>query len=215
MKKGVGAVALCATLFVLANVRATCVEAFFSPNDKPTGKLLELIISARRSIFVAVYFLTDQTIAEALVAAHKRRIDIKIVIDPITAQSRCGKADFLACHGIEIYVFRPGSKAGGGDNKWAGQPLMHDKYAVFDNDYVWTGSFNWTVTACMSNCENVVLIKDHVLCARYKQNFETLLTRCVRYDSAEWHKQQAQRNNVEAEPGERAVVAQPVPAAAA
>jgi cardiolipin hydrolase len=214
MKKGVGILAFCATLFMLVNACATSVEAFFSPDDKPTGKLLELIVSARRSIFVAVYFLTDQIIAEALVAAHKRRIDIKIVLDPITAQSRYGKAEFLARHGIEVYVFRPDSRAGGGDNKWAEQPLMHDKYAVFDNDYVWTGSFNWTVTACMYNCENVVLIKDHALCTHYKQNFEKLLTRCVRYDSAEWHKQQAQRNNVEAESEERAVFAQPVDAVA-
>lgn len=176
-------------LFFFLHLHATQVTAFFSPDDKPTKKLLELIVNTRRSIVVAVYFLTDGIIADALIEAHKRRVDIKIVLDPITADSRYGKADILARNGIEIYVFRPNSKAWDGESKWSEKPLMHNKFAVFDNDYVWTGSFNWTVTACMHNCENVVLIKDHVLCAQYRQSFDKLLTQCVRYDSAEWHKQ--------------------------
>ena len=191
MKRGVGIIIrVCVMLLALSlQLHATTVAAFFSPDDKPTKKLLELIVNTRRSIVIAVYFLTDGIIADALIEAHKRRVDIKIVLDPITAESRYGKAHILAQNGIEVYVFCPGLKAFDGEGKWSEHPLMHNKYAVFDNDYVWTGSFNWTVTACMHNRENVVLIKDHELCVQYKQNFEKLLTQCIRYDSATWHQQ--------------------------
>ncbi len=174
-------------------LHATTVTAFFSPDDKPTKKLLELIVTTRRSIVIAVYFLTDEIIADALIEAHKRRVDIKIILDPITAESRYGKAHILAQNGIEVYVFSPELRAEDNESKWSGQALMHNKYAVFDNDYVWTGSFNWTVTACMHNCENVVLIKDHELCAQYRQSFDKLLTQCIRYDSAEWHRQKREK----------------------
>jgi phosphatidylserine/phosphatidylglycerophosphate/cardiolipin synthase-like enzyme len=177
-------------LMLTFQLNATQVTALFSPDDKPTKKLLELIVNTRRSIVIAVYFLTDGIIADALIEARKRRVDIKIVLDPITTESRYGKADILAHNGIEVYVFRPELREAENESKWSDRSLMHNKYAVFDNDYVWTGSFNWTVTACMRNRENVVLIKDHALCAQYKQNFEKLLTQCIRYDSAEWHKQQ-------------------------
>lgn len=189
---------ICVTLLIFfVELHATQVTAFFSPDDKPTKKLLELIVNTRRSIVVAVYFLTDGIIADALIEARKRRVDIKIILDLITVESHYGKADILARNGIEVYVFCPNSKTWDGQSKWAEKPLMHNKFAVFDNDYVWTGSFNWTVTACMHNCENVVLIKDHALCAQYRQSFDKLLTQCVRYDSAEWHKRHKYHKDVD------------------
>jgi cardiolipin hydrolase len=35
---------------------------------------------------------------------------------------------------------------------------MHNKYAIIDDEYVITGSFNWTQHAIISNNENLIII---------------------------------------------------------
>jgi mitochondrial cardiolipin hydrolase len=183
-EKGVGAIIrIGAFLIALSlHLQATRVDAFFSPDDHPTKKILELICHSRRSIVLAVYFFTDGALADALIQAHARHVDIKVILDSISIENPHGKADILARNGIEVFIFSSSTKGIDGENKWSESPLMHNKYAVFDNDYVETGSFNWTEKACIHNRENIVLIKDHGVCALYRQDFEKLLSQSVRYD---------------------------------
>jgi phosphatidylserine/phosphatidylglycerophosphate/cardiolipin synthase-like enzyme len=37
---------------------------------------------------------------------------------------------------------------------------MHNKYAIIDDIYIATGSFNWSYAAVHRNFENLMLIKD-------------------------------------------------------
>lgn len=53
--------------------------------------------------------------------------------------------------------------------------IMHNKYAIIDN-LVWTGSFNWTVSANSKNNENVLIISDEKeVLERFLCNFQSLL----------------------------------------
>jgi len=40
---------------------------------------------------------------------------------------------------------------------------MHNKYAIIDDEYVITGSFNWTDHAIKNNYENLIILKSKEL----------------------------------------------------
>lgn len=53
---------------------------------------------------------------------------------------------------------------------------MHHKYVVIDDQYIATGSFNWTQAAVMKNNENLLLIRQPRIAKLYAENFEQLWT---------------------------------------
>ena len=132
-----------------------------------------------------MYMLTDKNIAEALIAAKKSKgLNIKIIVDPITAESAYGKADLLAANGIDVFVFNYEKKSfpAGNNDKWfSNGAIMHNKFAIFDEVLVWTGSFNWTVAANMRNSENVIITDDREIVKKYQLYFNTLLNRCSKH----------------------------------
>ena len=55
-----------------------------------------------------------------------------------------------------------------------GPGLMHDKFAVIDDQVVLTGSFNWTATAEKKNSENLLVLTDKGLAQKYMKQFKHL-----------------------------------------
>ena len=150
-------------------------EAFFSPDDHPSTRLIQIINSTKRRIYAAVYMLTDKQIAQALVDARKRGVDVKIIVDPASVDYEYGKGKFLKENGIDVYVFSTQKK----DKKgWNNSPLMHNKFALLDNQ-LWTGSFNWTKSANQRNQENVILTTNKKVYSRFEKQFEILRGRAT------------------------------------
>ena len=148
-------------------------EAYFSPDDHPADRLISLINSTKRKIYGAVYMFTDALIAQALINAKKRGVDVKIIVDNATMDYEYGKGALLKENGIDVYVFSiPSKKA-----KF-GTPLMHNKFALLDNQ-LWTGSFNWTKSANQKNQENVILTTNKKVYAKYEKQFEILKGRAT------------------------------------
>jgi phosphatidylserine/phosphatidylglycerophosphate/cardiolipin synthase-like enzyme len=54
------------------------------------------------------------------------------------------------------------------------QSLMHNKFAIFDGRVVATGSYNWTQSAERANYENLVLLDDPEVVARFEREFQRL-----------------------------------------
>lgn len=161
------AVIICITLASTSTIYPL-TQVLFSPKDSPTTTLLELIGNAKKSIIAAVYMLTDQKIASALVGAAERGVAISLVIDRCSTD-QYGKADYLAQSGIAVAVFKSIKVP-----KWGFGGLMHNKFAVFDSKKLWTGSFNWTQSANKMNCENVIISDDPIVCAVYTAYFQAL-----------------------------------------
>ncbi len=145
------------------------LTVLFSPNDKITDKLIPLIDGASKSIYAAVYMLTDKKIADALIRAKQRGVTIQLILDPIST-GKYGKADYLVGNGIAIYIYQAPPNA----RPWF-SPIMHNKFACIDNKILWTGSFNWTVSANITNEENVTISKDPAVCTVFRTYFDTLL----------------------------------------
>jgi phosphatidylserine/phosphatidylglycerophosphate/cardiolipin synthase-like enzyme len=54
----------------------------------------------------------------------------------------------------------------------ANHAIAHNKVIIIDGDTVLTGSFNFTKAAQEKNAENLVIIRDAAVAARYTQNWE-------------------------------------------
>ena len=162
------------------------ISAIFTPEEKATKKLTNLINNAKTTIHAALYLLTDKKIAQALIKANnKPNVQVNIILDPIST-GRYGKADFLTENGVPIHIFEPQTKSfpsSSNDKRYSADPIMHNKFAIIDGTILWTGSFNWTYSANAKNYENVLIITNHKeICQKYEQYFSKILeNRCRKH----------------------------------
>jgi phosphatidylserine/phosphatidylglycerophosphate/cardiolipin synthase-like enzyme len=139
-------------------------QVCFTPGENCTGLIVAEIASARRVILVQAYSFTSVPILAALKAAHGRAIDVEVIVDKSSARpspsgSRYTPATYLSNAGIRVWVD-------------AAVAIAHNKVMVIDDGTVITGSFNFTAAAQRSNAENLLVIHDHELAAKYQANWE-------------------------------------------
>ncbi len=140
------------------------VNVFFSQTSGDYRKgggidryLVESIDGAHEEILLAIYAMTNDRIRDALLRAHGRGVDVRIVTD----DKAYGSEDIrmLADAGIGVT-----------DDQDA-YALMHDKFMVIDRQVVWTGSCNYTYYAFYRNNENLVRIKSTKIAEVYRKEF--------------------------------------------
>ncbi len=171
----IATITLCLSL--AAGTITAYTEVLFSPVDKPTKRLLELISTSQRRIYAAVYMITDKIIAQALIEAKvKRNVDVQIITDKITYESVFGKGKLLRESGIPLFIYE--EKKSPTTRLFGYGPIMHHKFALFDDTKLWTGSFNWTASANRCNHENVVITDERNVCTQFKAKFEELKMLC-------------------------------------
>jgi phosphatidylserine/phosphatidylglycerophosphate/cardiolipin synthase-like enzyme len=151
-------------------------KVYFSPEDRVADRLVDLIRQEKRSISVAVYCLTHRGIAEALVEAKKRGVQVEVVVDRFSVKKRA-PVHRLAASGIPVFVWDPAYVKRRPDGSVRTRPpLMHDKFCVFGSECVWTGSFNFTFEANHANQENAVVLYDTALAQQFTERFESIKT---------------------------------------
>ena len=154
--------------------------AFFTPDDDVRSELIKLICQEQEAIRIAIFMMTDKLIAQELINAHKRGITVEVVTDPAGLRDRQNKIGLLCDNNITVYVYH------GQHAKVGNSSIMHNKFTLFSSNknnkpLLWTGSFNFTRIACDSNQENVVILEDGALIARYKDQFSKLKKRSYLY----------------------------------
>ena len=78
----VRAAVLCLCLLLLPQgLFSANVEVLYAPNDAPLDRLVMLYHQAKRYIYVSVYGLTYPRAVQALVAAKKRGVDVRMLTD--------------------------------------------------------------------------------------------------------------------------------------
>lgn len=141
------------------------VEAAFTPGDDIAGLIAGRIGKAQRSVQMQAYLFTDRRIANALLAARKRGVQVEVIGD--AAQSRSGGLPVLrALHraGARVYLHDAEGAA-------------HNKIVIVDGALeqaaVITGSYNFTRSAQARNAENVVVVSgSRAVTDRFVKNFE-------------------------------------------
>lgn len=137
------------------------------PADILAGSLAERLIfyidSARTSIHVAAFEIDLTDIANALIRAHERGVDVRFITDDefgIEADGKPGRGQLAALRSAGIEVK---DDARGG--------LMHNKFWIFDGEVVWTGSTNATINGMFEQDNNVIVIRSPQLAAIYEKQF--------------------------------------------
>lgn len=140
----------------------------FSPNGGATAAAVAEIAAAKQTIRVQAYSFTSAPIADALIAAFNRGVDVVCVLDSSDATDKRAATARVADAGIEVFI----------DRKHA---IAHNKLLLIDAKIVCTGSFNFTKNAEQNNAENFIVLQSEKLCAVYRENFEAHLKHSVRY----------------------------------
>jgi phosphatidylserine/phosphatidylglycerophosphate/cardiolipin synthase-like enzyme len=129
------------------------IEVGFSPEGSAEFLVVKAINAAQKSIRVMAYSFTSRPIAEALVQAHKRGVDVQVVVDKSQYTEKYTSASFLANAGINVRV----------DSQHV---IQHSKFIEIDDRHLETGSFNYTSAASKKNSENVIMIWNNADLAR-------------------------------------------------
>ncbi len=145
------------------------IEVFFSPKGGCTEAVVKEIDAAKKTLLVQAYSFTSTPIAKALVDAHKRGVDIKVILDKSDRTEKYSSADFVQHAGIPIWID-------------AEHAIAHNKIMVVDDDTVITGSFNFTTAAEEHNAENLLVIRSPELAREYTDNWKAHLEHSEKYE---------------------------------
>ena len=142
---------------------------FFSPNGGATDAAVQVINSAKTRIYVQAYVLSSEPIINALIDAKKRNLDVQIILDKGHNTDHYLKyTNALNDVGIPCYI--------------DGKPrIAHSKVMIIDDDYLITGSFNFTKSAEENNAENMIIFKCPEIVVVYLNNFKNRLSKSVSY----------------------------------
>jgi phosphatidylserine/phosphatidylglycerophosphate/cardiolipin synthase-like enzyme len=138
------------------------VQALFSPQDKAISEgVRPLLARAKKRIDIAVFFLTNKAVTKDLLDAHRRGVEVRVILDATAAQNGYTKHELLREVGIPVKV-----------EAWGGK--MHMKSAAIDGRWVIAGSMNWTSAGEWDNDENTLLIESPRLAAQYHEFFDRI-----------------------------------------
>lgn len=131
---------------------------YFCPNDNCKTQVLNQISNAEKSIVCMMYSFTLDEFGDALVEERKTGTNIKVILEN-QQTSQYSEYEKLKAEGIEVIE----------DNQ---SYLMHNKFCVFDDKVVTTGSMNFSNNGTNNNDETLVIIKDQNISKQYLDNFQ-------------------------------------------
>ena len=130
----------------------------FSPDDPITDEIVQRLEAAQQSIEVMAFAFTSDPVADQLIAAKDRGLPVRVVMEGRNAKGTGSEMAKLREAGVDIHS----------DGNCY---IMHHKVIIIDDHLVITGSFNFTRSAQDQNDENVLIIDDASVAARYKEEF--------------------------------------------
>jgi phosphatidylserine/phosphatidylglycerophosphate/cardiolipin synthase-like enzyme len=134
------------------------LDVCFSWSRRCDEMAVRLIDSARSKILVAAYSFKNRWVAEALIRAHGRGIEVKVVLD--ASQARAGGSQYwnLWLSGIDVRTL------------WDFRPLRYG-FAVIDGEVAVVGSYSFSQAE--EGYESVVVLQGEAV-RRYSEEFERL-----------------------------------------
>ena len=152
------------------SIWAANIEILYAPDDAPLDRVVTLYQRAKRYIYVSVYGLTYPRAVEALVAAKKRGIDVRMLTDQERTQDEKQHIALrtLRLAGIPIRV-----------NQHDG--LMHLKQVVIDDEINTSGSMNHTTSGNRYNDERMDIITDRTISMKAREQFLSMWNDQVRF----------------------------------
>ncbi len=133
---------------------------------EPLEAILSRIAAARRTIRAEEFLLDQKNVVAALIAAHRRGVDVRVLLDPnsfffggVNAETE----QTLLRAGVPVREFHDPSGE---------ETLLHAKMAVFDDRDVIVGSANWSRNALQVNHELALMFRDPAIAADFSAVFD-------------------------------------------
>jgi phosphatidylserine/phosphatidylglycerophosphate/cardiolipin synthase-like enzyme len=123
--------------------------------------LASAIDQARISVDVAIYDLNLWSVRDALMNAHRRGVQVRVVSDSDNMDEQ--EIQELIEAGLQVL----------GDRR---ESLMYDKFVIIDRLEVWTGSMNFTTGGAYLDNNNLIRIRSSQLAEDYTIEFEQMFT---------------------------------------
>jgi phosphatidylserine/phosphatidylglycerophosphate/cardiolipin synthase-like enzyme len=123
------------------------------------GELVGAIDAAHLSVHAALYSLTLDDVRQALIRAHRRGVDVRLVMESDNLDA--DDPQRLKSAGIPVL----------GDRR---QGTMHDKFMVIDGIEVWTGSMNLTVSGVYRDNNNMIRLRSAELAEDFESEFDEM-----------------------------------------
>ena len=146
----------------------TWIEIYFTDPESPLasqetggpdGPLEASIDSARLTLDVAIYSMSLRSIRDALIRAHERGVQVRVVMESDNMDGSAPQA--LIDAGIPVL----------GDRR---EGLMHDKFMVIDRSEVWLGSMNYTYSGTYEDNNQLFHIRSVEMAEDYTKEFEEM-----------------------------------------
>lgn len=150
------------------------VQAAFTPWDDAEGLIVEEIRRAKQQILVHAFSFTSRRLANALIAARKRGVDVRVMADrEQTFSGEASRIPDLVRERIPVVLEVRYQSA-------------HSKVMVIDagtdDAAVITGSYNWTYAAQNKNAENVLILRHNPeLANAYAANWQRHFAEALPY----------------------------------
>jgi len=152
-------------------------ESYFFPNGANEKYVVNMLRTCKKSLDIAIYSFTLESIALALIEVHNRGIPVRVICDNECERKSTSKIKKLASVGIVCKT----------DNC---SYYMHHKFAVIDASVIITGSFNWSTQAVNHNQENILFFENKYLAEKYLEQFNKLWSL---YDNCTINKEEAKK----------------------
>lgn len=142
---------------------ASAQWAFTRAAQHPDQLLESTFAQAKHTLDIAIYSLTDYDIVDAIVAAKKRGVAVRIITDREESRSRyeARELTYLSKFGVPIMI-----------NTHSG--LMHLKMSIIDGRVATTGSYNYSKDASTRNDEVLLVLRDPTMAKAWEAEFNQM-----------------------------------------
>jgi phosphatidylserine/phosphatidylglycerophosphate/cardiolipin synthase-like enzyme len=168
-------------------------------DDKPwhVKQMMEgLLLSAQKSIHVAMYIFTNPSLGKALLKQHERGVQIYVIADDSQSNAKSSQIQVLKNAGIPVRIYRGTLNHGQYEYK-----TFHHKMCLIDvpfngnespitsrfpsqpisipaNGLFISGSLNWTNEGLTGNEENITFTSNKNVCQKALKKFNDLWENC-------------------------------------
>ncbi len=127
----------------------------------PAAELVNAVEQARLSIDLATYSLDLWPLRDALIAAQRRGVRVRLVLEADNADV----PEVLALQQAGIPLHTDTNPA-----------LMHHKFVILDGEEVWSGSMNLTVESAYHDNNNLLRLHNPQVVADFQREFDEMFT---------------------------------------
>jgi hypothetical protein len=132
--------------------------------DEIEYHLISELRLTKNRLLVAIAWLTNPRIGDALIELKNKNVDIEIIVDDNDINRNNQTLKNLTKNRVNLTFIK---------NLATSRTLMHNKFCVIDSKKVITGSYNWTINA-NSNDENIVIVTDSDTASFYSHEFRRI-----------------------------------------